>query len=178
MLGNLTASQAGTNSPPTLDHLSPGVGRGVAIGPYLLSLTFNWSENLSLRSRWLSPSLAVPSLVGLFSGHPTSPSHPTSQVLRLCSHPLPRPSSGEGKPYRVTASHFPPIGRKRIGGRALQSDSESRDWLRWPLSRPLSPPGAAGVGWVGGYKAAEGRRHSLLSSCFAPFCFQGPVAFG
>lgn len=43
-----------------------------------------------------------------------------------------------------------------------------RDWLREPLSRPLPPPGGAGVGWVGGYKAAEGgRRRALFSvGCF------------
>lgn len=136
LLGNPTASQAGTNSPPTLDHLSPAVGRGAAIGPCLRSLTAHWPENLSLRSRWLSPSLAVPPLAGAFSGHPTSPSHPTSPVLRLCPRPFPRPPSREGKPRRVAASPFLPIGRKRAEGRALPSGSEGRDWLPPPPSRP------------------------------------------
>ena len=89
MLGNLTDSPAGTNLPPTLDHLSPVVGRGGLIGSHLLSLSFNWPENLSLRSRWLSPCLAALSLVGRLSGHHTSLSHPIFSALLLPSYLLP-----------------------------------------------------------------------------------------
>lgn len=156
LLGNLTASPAGTNLPPTLDHLSPAVGRGGLIGPHLHSLGSNWSENLSLRSRWLPSSLAALSLAGRLSGHPTSLSHPTTLALRLYPRPFPRPSSHEGQPSRVPASTLLRIGRSRAGGRALPGYSAGRDWLLEPLSRLPPTPGCAGVGWVGGYKAVGG----------------------
>ncbi|MEJ1275725.1 hypothetical protein NN561_006622 [Cricetulus griseus] len=63
--------------------------------------------------------------------------------------------------------------RKRYEGRELTSESELWDWLRQPPSRPLPPPGGAGVGWVGGYKAAEGGRHSALCSVDCSFLCPG-----